>query len=161
MTLMFNRSVGLDLTAELKVLHQLRRTGHVDNPERVPVHLRAGDCQGLEAVDSAPRQEHEAAADEGDPHDAPAHLRLRRLQDILSGGESVTCDTFSNLSGRTSKGFSRSQPCQSDPWALGFRAMRISHADQLLAYVFTICLCFIAMAIQGCVPWANPPPSPF
>ena len=31
--------------------------------------------------------EHEAPADEGDPHDAPADLRLRRLQNVLPSGE--------------------------------------------------------------------------
>ena len=69
----------------------------MDHPERVPVHLRARDGQGLEAVDPPPRQEHEAPADQGDPHDAPAHLRLRRLQDIVSGGESQTIRLSSML----------------------------------------------------------------
>ena len=33
------------------------------------------------------RQEHEAPPDQGHPDDPPADLRLRRVQDIITGGE--------------------------------------------------------------------------
>ena len=57
-------------------------------PERVPVHLWSGDGQGLEEVDPALRQVHEASPDQGNSHHAPSNMRLRRMQDFITGGKS-------------------------------------------------------------------------
>ncbi len=57
------------------------------DPERVPVPERSRDRQGLEALHPPLRQVHEAAADQGDPQHAPAHLRLRGVQDIIASGK--------------------------------------------------------------------------
>ena len=53
----------------------------------ISVHFRARDGQRLEEVHPPPREEHEAAPDEGDLDDSPADLRLRRVQDLLTSGE--------------------------------------------------------------------------
>ena len=50
----------------------------------------AGAVQGLEALHPSLRKEHEAASDQGHTDDTSSDLRLRRMQDLLAGGESWT-----------------------------------------------------------------------
>jgi len=62
--------------------------GGLADPQRVPVHLRSRDCQGLEAVHTALRQKHEAPTHQRDPDHTPSDLRLRRLQNFITSGKS-------------------------------------------------------------------------
>jgi len=53
-------------------LHLVPRS--LADTQRVPVHLGQGDGQGLEEVDPALRQVHEASSDERNSDDSSSHL---------------------------------------------------------------------------------------